>query len=1133
MPIADRSAAGSTRLAKRPHLAARFMDETCLSSRATRGTVAPALTIAIATGLSCLPLSVEAANFDVGNDAELRQAISSAANNDTITFKNDITLSSNLPVIQRDLIVNGGNFSLSGAGQYRGLFVEQGKVAVNDLAITKAVARGGNGGNGDGGGGGGAGLGGALFVATGAQVTVTNVTLENNVARGGSGGNLTVSDQIGSGGGGGYWPSGADGGNGGTPGWTGGAGGQGGGGNGGSSQIGGANGGFGGGGGSGLLAGGGTGGFGGGGGGNTFNWAMGGLLGGASGIGSLSSASAGGGGGGGAGGAIFIQDGGTLTLAGALRLSGNATHGGSAGRGGEQVEAEPGAAAGSGIFLYGNGALVLAPGAGQTQVINDAIDDVNGIKNRYSGDFGSGSWSLVKTGGGTSMLGGASTYSGGTAINGGTLLVSSDASLGAAGTGVSLNNGTIGVASADGQAFNRPMAITDLGAIYIGTNASNPNALVSWTGQIGGTGALVVDGPGTLELSGANSYSGGTKVSSGTLQITSNGSLGTAGTAVTLDNARLRTAPGAASITADRSLTLLGNTGIIVSGAPLIWSGDISGSGSLLKDGPGKLNLSGTASIGGGTTVSGGDLAVNGHLTSSVTVNPGGTLSGAGNVTGDITNNGGTVKPGNSIGHLTVNGNFTFNAGTLGVEVNDRGDSDRVSVRGAGHKVAINAGTLAILPEAGIYVPNTRYTIITTEDGGTVSFGAVTGGVGFLTPQVSIDREHIYVTLALQPDAFRVAGQTTNQQAVGNVLDIIAATGNVGGVVTAMANVPTALGSPALQALSGQPYADLGIVNLRASQLFMNAVGRQMAVDRGAGAGDGRSVALGEAGLDGIPRFAAWASAIGTTGRIAGNNNASSVSYALGGTAFGMNYRPDPRFRIGVASGYVGGSQSVTGFSGDGSTSAVSVALHGSFTEGAFYADALAGYANASNELERFIAFPGTGGVANGDTSANQFLGQVETGYRFNVSGNPKNAITPFARVQLATNDQDGFVETGLSPFNLAVASQNMTSVRTTLGADFAASLDLGHGLPLDLNLRLGWVHEFADGVVPMTATFSSAPAVPFVVSGAAVPRDSALVGFSAGTKLGDNASLFASYDGELGGGNDNHQLRGGLRLVW
>jgi hypothetical protein len=106
-------------------------------------------------------------------------------------------------------------------------------------------------------------------------------------------------------------------------------------------------------------------------------------------------------------------------------------------------------------------------------------------------------------------------------------------------------------------------------------------------------------------------------------------------------------------------------------------------------------------------------------------------------------------------------------------------------VVGAGHNVAIKAGTLRIIPQAGTYMPNTTYAMVTTAGGGSVTFDTVAGGVGFLSPTVWFDRDSLYLGLVLAPNAFRSAGQTVNRQAVGGTPDGIAAGGNGGGLMTA------------------------------------------------------------------------------------------------------------------------------------------------------------------------------------------------------------------------------------------------------------------------------------------------------------------------------------------------------------
>ncbi|MBV8193670.1 MAG: autotransporter domain-containing protein [Alphaproteobacteria bacterium] len=1404
---------------RRARSAGTLLNGTCLSTPISRLAIA----VLLGAGTLAAALPARAADIFVSNALQLNDAI--GVPGATVIFTTNITLHQNLRTVENGVTIKGNNFTLSGDNQYRGLFVPTGTVAINDLNIVNAKAQGGTGGNGDGGpgGGGGAGLGGALFVGATATVTVSNVNMQNGSARGGDGGGTSGSSNT-SGGGGGYWITGANGGNGNF--FVSGGGGTGGGGDGSTNSTGGS-GGFGGAGGGGSTGGGngGFGGGGGGSSQNPPNTAPGGFLGGAG--GRLSEAGntfhvGGGGGGAGLGGAVFVQEGGSLSLAGSLSISGNSVAGGNGGSTGYLSNGQAGGAAGSGIFLQGNGSLTLAPAAGQTQTISDTIADQTG-----AGGTGAnaGSWSLVKDAAGTTILTGANAYTGGTTVNSGvlqgnsgslqgnilnnasvvfdqagdgtyagtmsgtgaltkigagtltlsgtnsfaggitvdsgTLLFNSDANLGAAGKGILLNNGTIGVASGDGgQIINRPITITNAGALYVSQNVTNP---VTWSGVISGLGTLIVDGGGQVVLSGANTYSGGTKVSGGNLLFSTDANLGAAGTGITLNNGIIGTTKDAvAALSINRPITLTGGGEITVALNPLTWSGNISGdghltkagagvltltgtntytggtmvafgtlqvasddklgaagtgvtlvnngglwatssftsnrpfalanpggtfqvsdgqtltltgsiaggtlglvgtgtlvlagtstysginnfggtvqgntetlrgniffdtnagnpnarsvtfdqatdgtfagtisgigsltkigagklilsgdntysagttvsagtlqgtsrslqgdirdnatvifdqnfdgtysgkmdgSGVLMKKGTGRLDITGTVTVLGGLTVNDGRLAANGNIASDVTLN-GGILSGSGHIKGNITQNGGTIRPGNSIGNITVDGNLTVNNGTLAFEISPTA-SDRITIVGAGHTATLISGTLVVQPDPGTYVPNTTYIIASGPNGGYANFSAVTGSVGFLVPALSFDANNLYLSMVLAPNAFRSAGQTVNQQAVGGALDAIAAGGNVGGLVTALANMPTTQGAAAFQAMSAEPYADFGTVNVQANQLFMNTVGRQMSAVHGINLGASGSVALAAAcdvACDGEappPRFSGWLSGIGATGTVTGDNNAAGLTYTLGGTAFGIDYRLDPRFVVGIAGAYAGGTQWVNGFAGNGYTDQLSAALYGSFAQGPVYVDGLAGYANANNRTQRIVSIPGLQtGIVNGQTNANTFLGQIESGYQFAIDRPPRTSITPFGRLQVSSVNQAGFTESGQSFFNLAVAPQTTTSVRTTFGADLAASFELG-GKPLDLGLRLGWMHEFANTARPITAGFAAAPGPQFTVFGAAPQADNAVIGFSAAAAISDRTSVFLSYDGEVGGGTANHQLRAGFRLIF
>ncbi|MPZ29662.1 MAG: autotransporter domain-containing protein [Rhodospirillales bacterium] len=140
----------------------------------------------------------------------------------------------------------------------------------------------------------------------------------------------------------------------------------------------------------------------------------------------------------------------------------------------------------------------------------------------------------------------------------------------------------------------------------------------------------------------------------------------------------------------------------------------------------------------------------------------------------------------------------------------------------------------------------------------------------------------------------------------------------------------------------------------------------------------------------------------------------------------------------------------------------------------------------------------------------------------------------PSARTPCASSSAwRGFSESGANSLNLNVRQQTTNSLRSTFGADIAGAIGLGNGRSLDMAVRLGWLHEYAYTGRPITAAFAGAPAAAFTVYGATPQRDAAVIGFSAGTAVSDNASVYLRYDGDIGSGTDNHAFNLGLRFSW
>ena len=440
------------------------------------------------------------------------------------------------------------------------------------------------------------------------------------------------------------------------------------------------------------------------------------------------------------------------------------------------------------------GSPIIQNGSGTAGVATLTVDTTTA--DTFAGvlqDGGTGQFGLTMSGTGDLTLSGTNTFTGPLSVQAGTLTVGTVNNAGASGplgqsaSAVSLGNtggvtGTLeytGATSSSTQPFS--LASGGFGAFQIDSASTN----LTLSGLISGSGGLTKTGLGTLTLADANSYSGATTITGGTLGVSADNNLGADPGSATPGNLIINgTSAGPAALQSNGSFTLNANRGValgatsgsagigmidVATGDALTVAGIIanngSGTGNLVVNGvsgnTGTLILMGTNTYTGTTTIDAGTLSINSNASLGATAT-GATL---------YINNGATLQSTGTFSLGTANRAIVLGSGGGRIDVATTNNLTVPGViSGTGGLTMVDAGTVTL---TGI---NT-YTGATTINAGTLQLNTGNGGPGELsgTPTITVNNG---ATLAL--NAADVLGYTTGFEAL-----VI----NSGGIVT---NITTA-----------------------------------------------------------------------------------------------------------------------------------------------------------------------------------------------------------------------------------------------------------------------------------------------------------------------------------------------------
>ena len=328
--------------------------------------------------------------------------------------------------------------------------------------------------------------------------------------------------------------------------------------------------------------------------------------------------------------------------------------------------------------------------------------------NTYSGII-SDAGNLVKIGTGTLTLNASNTYTGSTSVTCGTLLLATVNTL-SPGTPISVTGGVLDLGGLS-QTTSSAICLQN-GTIQNGTMIAIGSAYNFQTGivsaNLAGSAGLTKSGSGTLTLSGSNSYTGGTVISQGTLNVT--GAM--VGGSVLLNGGTVLTGSGMvqSSITGDAGSAIVatGNmtlgdsttyTGFNHAGTLIIGSNDRDPQQRWLRQ-PGNV----LTSLGGGTLAApngvsigvGCNLVGSGAVNGKIAAGYGSTINATGNLTlGDSTSPVGFVS----------NGELYTNANTVTLN----------SINAANNQNAVVLGSLTQIDGGSLVAPmESCWTMATT-----------------------------------------------------------------------------------------------------------------------------------------------------------------------------------------------------------------------------------------------------------------------------------------------------------------------------------------------------------------------------------------------------------------------------------
>lgn len=535
----------------------------------------------------------------------------------------------------------------------------------------------------------------------------------------------------------------------------------------------------------------------------------------------------------------------------------------------------------------------------------------------------------------------------------------------------------------------------------------------------------------------------------------------------------------------------------------------------------GKDNL--TLSFDGGETSMSGAHEVNG-----ATVHAPALLSGTSvfDMThGSVLSNRGTLAPGNSVGRMTIIGDYQQTAtGRLIAEFDASGAHDVLSVSGT----AELGGSLELVPLADWYTSNWAVHTDSVVDAATQSGDFDTVALSSVSPTldfsaVAAKGQRYVLSASRSDDAYSRYGHDDNTRAAGRALQQLAghaADGTQSFFKALDFSAPD--GSDvgrSLSLVSPSGYtASLAASLQRDRDLLATAMqGFSAGLRHGDSAWTGFAVAFGGNG-----RHDARGSTVGY--------DANTYGLVLGGgRTLSAQSDTSVAIHIDIADQTV---KLEAPYWGKGRATAFGVGAQVQYrpdaSQGPYaYGGVRLGIEHGS--LDRQVAVGDYDAVHSGDWTAHGSAVQAGGGYRWRLG--PMLSAGPYASLGYVRMSRPHVDESGAVATRLSVDSQRIYALRSSIGMEVSMMLPWQHRGEMSSHARVGWDHEWLNRDVVQAARFAAWPDASFESMNTVLPRNSMSLQAGLAWRASDRLSVGADLGGRFGDGYK--ALEGHLSMRW